>query len=80
MSKSLRTTVWCTRNSVFCENLLIPNLLSFFKHPENGFIIEGAYNRTYLYLHLSFITTLDSDKILNHPPEFSSSLTISQFL
>lgn len=51
MSKSLRTTFWCTRNSVF-----IPNLLSFSKHPENGFTVEGAYDRIRLCLHLSSIT------------------------
>lgn len=44
MSKSLRTIVSCTRNSVFCENILIPNLLSFSKHPENGFAVGGAYD------------------------------------
>lgn len=38
LSKSfVNYTAQCTRNSVFCENLFIPNLLSFSTHPENGF-------------------------------------------
>lgn len=43
----------CPRNSVFYEDVFIPNLLSFSNHTENGFTIEGACDRIFLYLHLS---------------------------
>lgn len=66
-SKSLRTPVLCTRNSVFCENLFIPNLLGFPKHSEN----EGLYYWRRKYQNL-FLSALSESVFCYHPGQWQN--------
>lgn len=66
-SKSLRTPVLCTRNSVFCENLFIPNMLGFPKHSEN----EGLYYWRRKYQNL-FLSALSESVFCCHPGQWQN--------
>ena len=69
-SKSLRTPVLCTRNSVFCKNLFVPNLLRFqifSKHPEN----EGLYYWRRKYQNL-FLSALSESVFCYHPGQWQN--------